>query len=157
MLKQDEQILQQRQGEQPLPRTPSQELQYAQEVALMQKKDFAPRHLDLCKSVLHELSALFKDKTSLQFEKWVEMCEAVIDHKYKPEGSEFATTETRVMVYNAEAFNNMPPPPDEDPAIQFETEEQRKKAREDYFKRLNSIKRVRTFAVKCFKPAVCFG
>lgn len=65
MMKQDEQILAQREGEQPLPRTPSQELQYAQEVALMQKKDFAPRHLDLCKSVLHELSALFKDKTSL--------------------------------------------------------------------------------------------
>ena len=48
-------------------------------------------------------------------------------------------------------------PPDEDPTMQFESEEQRKNAREEYFKRLNSIKRVRTFAVKCFKPSVCFS
>ena len=85
------------------------------------------------------------------------MCEAVIDHKYKPEGSEFATSETRIMVYNAEAYKDVTPPPDEDPDAVFETEDARKKAREDYFKRLNSIKRIRTFAVKCFKPAVCFN
>ena len=46
-------------------------------------------------------------------------------------------------------------PPDEDPALQFESEDARKNAREEYFKRLNS--RVRTFAVKCFKPSVCFS
>jgi hypothetical protein len=102
------------------------------------------------------LSNLFKDRSSLHFEKWVEMCEAVVDAKYKPEGSEFATSETRVMVYNQEAFGQMLPP-DEDPTMQFESEEQRKNAREEYFKRLNSIKRVRTFAVKCFKPSVCFS
>ena len=125
-------------------------------MALLTRKDFCPRHLELCKVVLQELSNLFKDRTSLHFEKWVEMCEAVVDAKYKPEGSEFATSETRVMVYNQEAFGQMLPP-DEDPTMQFESEEQRKNAREEYFKRLNSIKRVRTFAVKCFKPSVCFS
>lgn len=132
------------------------EMTHQQQIQLLTRKDFCPRHLELCKVVLQELSNLFKDRTSLHFEKWVEMCEAVVDAKYKPEGSEFATSETRVMVYNQEAFGQMLPP-DEDPALQFESEETKKAAREEYFKRLNSIKRVRTFSVKCFKPSVCFS
>jgi hypothetical protein len=88
------------------------------------RKDYAPRHLELAKAVLSELTNLYKDKTHLQFEKWVEMCEAVCDSKYKEEGSEYASADTRVMVYNSELYgSNAPIPPDEDPSIHFETEE----------------------------------
>lgn len=93
-----------------------------QQIELLTRKDYCPRHLELCKVVLHELSNMFKDRNSVFFERWVEMCEAVVDAKYKPEGSEFATSETRVMVYNQEAFGQMLPP-DEDPSMQFESEE----------------------------------